>query len=311
MNILVIGGNGQLGREIRLESRDATDLYYFPTSKELNILEKGSIEKNIYDNGINVIVNCAAYVNVAKAEKYPEKAFAVNQQGALNLAECIKKSGGILIHISTDYVYSGKNLGRPYKEYDETKPFSKYGESKLAGENAIIDSGCNYIILRVSWLYSTMSIGRLSQAYNGLWKHKLLSVDACQVGSLTYAKDIAKAIINIISSRKYIGNKGVYNCSNLGESSIYDYFKLTNDFYKCRCNLIPDYRARNIYTALDSTLFQKKFNVQLRHWTVAYEDALMIYKNTISPKHKVRLLFARYFFSPIWRRVKLIKNISK
>ena len=312
MNILVIGGNGQLGREIRLKSRAASDIYYFPTSKELNILKKRHIEGFLYEHSIDIIVNCAAYVNVARAEIYPEEAFDINYQGVLNLAECIRELGRKLIHISTDYVYSGKNVGHPYREDDQVKPFSKYGESKLAGENAIKDSGCDYIILRVSWLYSTKAIGRLAKAYKRLSIHKRLSVDACQVGSLTYAKDIAEAIINIISNRKHIGNKGVYNCSNIGESSIYDYYKLTNDFYKCKCNLIPDYSVKHIYTALDSALFQRTFNVKMRHWTTAYEDALMVYGKSISHKCKLRWLFAKFLLTPIWERIKLIKtNILK
>ena len=155
-NILVTGSNGQLGNEFRLvvDEKDKINNYFFTDVADLDITNKNDVSNFFVTNSIDIVVNCAAYTNVDKAEDDKEKADLINHIGPKNLAEICRERNGFLIHISTDYVFDGtKNT--PYTETEETKPLGVYGETKLKGENAIINTGCEYVIIRTSWLYSS------------------------------------------------------------------------------------------------------------------------------------------------------------
>lgn len=155
-NILVTGCKGQLGNELRLVvvDKDKDNQYFFTDVLELDITDKNAVSTYMESNYIDIIINCAAYTNVDKAEDDKETADLINHIGVKNLAVACKVINGFLIHISTDYVFDGtKNI--PYTETDETKPLGVYGETKLRGENAVINSGCNYVIIRTSWLDSS------------------------------------------------------------------------------------------------------------------------------------------------------------
>ena len=154
MNILVTGANGQLGNEMRVVAQTSTDNYIFTDVTELDITDALAVEKTIRNNNINVVINCAAYTNVDKAENDREFAEILNAKAVENLAVAIRKNNGLLIHVSTDYVFGGTKNNTPCTEDEPVNPTGVYGITKLHGEQAVIGSGCHYIIIRTAWLYS-------------------------------------------------------------------------------------------------------------------------------------------------------------
>lgn len=219
-NILLTGSNGQLGNEMCLvvEEKDRVNRYFFTDLPELDITDKAVVSDFIEKNEINIVVNCAAYTNVDKAEDDKELADLINHIGPKNLAEACKERNGFLIHISTDYVFDGtKNT--PYTETDETKPLGVYGETKLRGENAIIHSGCEYVIIRTSWLYSAFGKNFLKTMQKLTAKKESIKVVFDQVGTPTYAHDLANAIYTIIQRDDFDGKNQVYHYSNEGVCS--------------------------------------------------------------------------------------------
>lgn len=213
MNILVTGANGQLGNEMRVVSKGSKNHYFFSDITDqdgvetihLDITDKDAICRWIKTNNIDVIVNCAAYTNVDKAESDEVAAELLNTTAVGYLAEATKSVDGTLIHISTDYVFGGGDRKTPYTEELPTGPTSVYGKTKLQGEQAIKIIGCNHIIIRTAWLYSEYGKNFVKTMMNLTANRPELKVVFDQVGSPTYAYDLAEAIFNIIEKKSYIG----------------------------------------------------------------------------------------------------------
>jgi dTDP-4-dehydrorhamnose reductase len=273
-NILVTGSNGQLGNEFRLvvEEKDKINNYYFTDVADLDITNKNDVSKFLVANNIDIVVNCAAYTNVDKAEDDKEKADLINHIGPKNLAEVCRDRNGFLIHISTDYVFDGtKNT--PYTETDETKPLGVYGETKLKGENAIINSGCEYVIIRTSWLYSSFGKNFLKTMQKLTAEKKSLKVVFDQVGTPTYAGDLADVIHKIIvNNDKDIKNQ-IYHYSNEGVCSWYDFTVAINEVFGHNCKVLPRHSdefpskvRRPNYSVLDKTKIKEALGIEIQHW---------------------------------------------
>lgn len=273
MNILITGANGQLGNEMRVcAETGTTNTYFFTDVAELDITDKAAIETFVSDNRIDVIVNCAAYTAVDKAEDDQPFCDLINHFAAKNLAEVTKEFNATLIHVSTDYVFDGtKNI--PYTEEDATSPLGVYGVSKLLGEQAIENSGCDYLIFRTSWLYSSFgnnfvkTIQRLSSERDNL------NVVFDQIGTPTYAADLAALIFGIIENKQYKRNNGIYHFSNEGVCSWYDFAIEIANLIGNECNIQPCHSSefpakvtRPSYSVLDKTKVKKSFEVNVPHW---------------------------------------------
>ncbi|MDE5876453.1 MAG: dTDP-4-dehydrorhamnose reductase, partial [Muribaculaceae bacterium] len=210
-NILVTGANGQLGTAMRKAAEDSPDNYIFTDVAELDITDADAVRKMVKENDVNVIVNCAAYTNVDKAESDTEFAELLNAKAVLNLAEAVKKNNGTLIHISTDYVFGGSQGNTPRTEEEPVNPTGVYGLTKLHGEQAIAESGVKALIFRTAWLYSDTGKNFVKTMLSLTATNPKLKVVFDQCGTPTYAQDLADAIFNIIENRKYEGNEGIYH----------------------------------------------------------------------------------------------------
>jgi len=271
--ILVTGSNGQLGSEIReLTKNDVTNVYFYTDVTELDITNKSAVNTFIENHQIDIVVNCAAYTQVDKAEDDEKTAFLINATAPGNLAESCKKYEVTLFHISTDYVFDGSN-NVPYIETESTSPLGVYGRSKLEGEEFIQQSGCNYLIIRTSWLYSSFgnnfvkTIARLSSEKDEL------KVVFDQIGTPTYARDLATVIFAIIQNDQFKDRKGVYHYSNEGVCSWYDFAKAINDLFGNNCNIIPCHSdefpakvPRPHYSVLDKTNIKNDFSIEIGYW---------------------------------------------
>ncbi|MGL4332346.1 MAG: dTDP-4-dehydrorhamnose reductase, partial [Bacteroidales bacterium] len=246
--------------------------YFFTDVTELDITNRDSVKTFVSDNQIKVIVNCAAYTAVDKAEDDQQLCDLINHLAAKNLAEVAKEFKATLIHVSTDYVFDGtKNT--PYTEEDTTTPLGVYGVTKLSGERAIENSGCDYLILRTSWLYSSFgnnfakTIQRLSSERDNL------NVVFDQVGTPTYAADLAALIFQIIEKQQYTDNNGVYHFSNEGVCSWYDFAVEIANLSGNNCNIQPCHSSefpakvtRPNFSVLDKTKVKKTFAISIPHW---------------------------------------------
>lgn len=270
-NVLVTGANGQLGSELRaIESK--LDTYFFTDVAELDVLDKQAVAEFVKKNAIQIIVNCAAYTNVDKAEEEPKLTDSLNHIAVKNLAEVCVENKVTLIHISTDYVFDGtKNT--PYSEEDFTSPLGVYGQTKLEGEKAVESICDEYLILRTSWLYSALgnnfakTIQRLSKEKNEL------KVVFDQVGTPTYAADLAAFISFVIENAYYRGKKEIYHFSNEGVCSWYDFAKEIVVLLGENCNVKPCYSTeypakvvRPCYSVLDKTKLKREFGYEIPHW---------------------------------------------
>lgn len=273
-NILVTGSNGQLGNELRLvvEEKDKVNNYFFTDVEVLDITNKNDISQFLHANNIDVVVNCAAYTNVDKAEDESVIADLINHIGAKNLAESCEERDGFLIHISTDYVFDGtKNT--PYTETDETKPLGVYGETKLRGENAIISSGCEYVIIRTSWLYSSFGKNFLKTMQRLTAEKESLKVVFDQVGTPTFAGDLANVIYLIIQKDDYNIKNQIYHFSNEGVCSWYDFAVAINEISGNNCNIQPCHSdefpskvMRPNFSVLDKTKIKQSYSTIIPHW---------------------------------------------
>jgi dTDP-4-dehydrorhamnose reductase len=281
-NILVTGSNGQLGNEFRLfvEEKDKINKYFFTDVADLDITNKNDVSNFLFANNIDIVVNCAAYTNVDKAEDDIEKADLINHIGPKNLAEVCRERNGFLIHISTDYVFDGtKNT--PYAETDETKPLGVYGETKLKGENAIINSGCEYVIIRTSWLYSSFGKNFLKTMQKLTSEKESLKVVFDQVGTPTYAGDLANVIHKIIMKNDKDIKNQVYHYSNEGVCSWYDFAVAINEAFGHNCKVIPCHSdefpskvTRPSYSVLDKTKIKEALGIEIRNWRESMEDCI-------------------------------------
>jgi dTDP-4-dehydrorhamnose reductase len=285
MNILVTGANGQLGNEMRIVTKGSQDRYIFTDVVEaegqettiLDITDLDAIRKMVADNDVRVIVNCAAWTNVDGAE-VPEKYDIVellNAKAPENLAIAMKEVGGLLVHISTDYVFGGDPYNTPCKEDQTGTPTGVYGLTKLHGEQKIQATDCDYVILRTAWLYSEFGKNFVKTMLHLTATKPQLKVVFDQVGTPTYAYDLAKAIYDIIENRKFEGNTGIYHYSNEGVCSWYDFTKMiaeiagnsSCDIQPCHSDEFPSPVKRPAYSVLDKTKVKETFGIKVPYWT--------------------------------------------
>lgn len=282
MNILVTGANGQLGNEIRIITKNSNDNYIYSdisTSEYgetfvLDITNPENVKKAIVDNKIDIIINCAAYTNVDKAEEEQDACYKLNATAVEILANAIHEVNGWLIHISTDYVFGGDSYNYPCNEAQQGMPTGIYGATKLSGERFIEKSGCNYIIIRTSWLYSEFGKNFVKTMLNLTETKESLKVVFDQVGTPTYAFDLAKVIADIVEQRKFINNSGIYHYSNEGVCSWYDFTKMISNIngntkciiYPCHSDEFPSKVKRPAYSVLDKTKIKKTFGITIPYW---------------------------------------------
>lgn len=301
MNVLVTGGNGQLGNEMRIVSIESKDTYIFTDVVEiggldttiLDVTNLDAVRRIVKERDINVIINCAAYTNVDKAESDQDLCELLNAKAPENLAIAMKEVGGLLVHISTDYVFGGDPYNTPCKEDQKGTPTGVYGLTKLHGEQKIQATGCNYVILRTAWLYSEFGKNFVKNMLNLTATKPQLKVVFDQVGTPTYALDLANAIMTIIEVyKKEILNSqlsivnysksGVYHYSNEGVCSWFDFTKMIAEFagnkecdiQPCHSNEFLSPVKRPAYSVLDKTKIKKTFGVKIPYWTVSLKKCI-------------------------------------
>ena len=274
--ILVTGADGQLGREMQIASRGSRNRFIFTDIageyERLDITDQQAIADIVRENHVNVIVNCAAYTNVDKAETDPETANLLNNIAAGNLADAMKAVNGTLIHISTDYVFQGdRNI--PCREDWPTEPLSVYGKTKLAGEKSIEATGCASIIIRTAWLYSPFGNNFVKTMRDLTSSRESLKVVFDQVGTPTYAGDLAETICRIIENGQ-LDKTGIYHFSNEGVCSWFDFAKAicemsgnTCDIRPCHSDEFPSPVARPHFSVLDKTKIKQTFGIRIPYWT--------------------------------------------
>jgi dTDP-4-dehydrorhamnose reductase len=288
LNILVTGSNGQLGNELKfLSSSYPQDLFVFTDKEELDITNINSLEDFFKKNKINIVINCAAYTAVDKAEEEKESAKRINTIACKNLALISNKYSCALIHISTDYVFNGKTF-IPYTEDDKTNPVSVYGKTKLDGEKQIIKKAKKFIIIRTGWLYSSYGINFVKTIIGLAKKNENIKIISDQVGTPTYANDLALAIIKIIFNIKDNNVNQIYNFSNEGIASWYDFAHEILALSGIVCKIFPiqtkDYickAKRPYYSVLNKNKIKKNFNIEIRHWRDALKDSIEKIKRNI------------------------------
>ena len=273
MNILVTGANGQLGSEMRRVGFVSPNNYIFTDIAELDITDSKAVLEFVADNKISVIVNCAAYTNVDKAEDDERTAEAINTTAVRNLAEAAKSHNATLFHISTDYVF-GTDGNTPRTEEMAVNPLGAYGRTKLNGERAIAEVGCKALIFRTAWLYSEFGNNFLKTMLRLTAERSEINVVFDQVGTPTYAADLAVLIFSIIEYGIYQGNEGIYHFSNEGVCSWYDFAKeIAAAAGQTQCQINPCHSSefaskvcRPPYSVLDKSKVKRVFGVDIPHW---------------------------------------------
>lgn len=295
MNILVTGANGQLGNEMRIITKNSNDNYIFTDVNQvegvetqyLDITDLEAIRKMVAEKNVDAIVNCAAWTNVDGAED-PEKYELVEQLNAKapeNLAIAMKEVDGLSVHISTDYVFGGDPYNTPCKEDQKGTPTGVYGLTKLHGEQKIQAAGCNYVILRTAWLYSEFGKNFVKTMLNLTATKPQLKVVFDQVGTPTYARDLAQAITVILEDYKNsltanlspltYSHSGIYHFSNEGVCSWFDFTKMIAeivgnkdcDIQPCHYSEFPSPVTRPSYSVLDKTKIKETFGITIPYWT--------------------------------------------
>lgn len=302
MNILVTGANGQLGNEMRIVSKGSSDKYVFTDvmdaseesiamlkklvgndidtyTTKLDITNLDAIRKMVKDNDVKVIVNCAAYTNVDAAEDNEQIAELLNAKAPEYLATVMKEVGGWLIHISTDYVFGGEPYNTPCKENQKGTPTGAYGRTKLHGEQAIEKVGCKHVIIRTAWLYSEFGKNFVKTMLNLTAIKPQLKVVFDQVGTPTYAGDLAKAIITILGKPV----QGIFHFSNEGVCSWFDFTKMIAglsgntdcDIQPCYSEDFPSKVKRPSYSVLDKHKIKTISNVCVPYWVDSLKACLL------------------------------------
>jgi len=304
MTILVTGANGQLGNEMRFVTKDSKNKYIFTdvceehpesiemlhklagedvdtTTTKLDITNLDAIRQMVKENDVKVIVNCAAWTNVDGAEE-PEKYELVerlNAKAPENLAIVMKEVHGLLVHISTDYVFGGDPYNTPCKEDQKGTPTGVYGLTKLHGEQKIQATGCNYVIIRTAWLYSEFGKNFVKTMLNLTATKPQLKVVFDQVGTPTYAYDLAQAIQTVINTwnlkPETWNHSGIYHFSNEGVCSWYDFTKMIAeyagqtgcDIQPCHSDEFPSPVKRPSFSVLDKTKIKQRFGIKVPYWT--------------------------------------------
>ena len=283
MNILVTGANGQLGNEMQLVSRQSKkDNYTFTDVCEgyekLDITNLDDIRKAVKEGNIQCIINCAAWTNVDKAETAGPIVETLNATAPGYLAQAMKEVGGLLVHISTDYVFGGDPYNTPCREDQKGTPTGVYGLTKLHGEQQIEASGADHIIIRTAWLYSEFGHNFVKTMLQLTATKPELKVVFDQTGTPTYAGDLAQAIFDIVENRKHEGRSGIYHFSNEGVTSWYDFTKkiaelaghTACDIQPCHSDEFPSPVKRPAYSVLDKTKIKETFGISVPYW----EDSL-------------------------------------
>ena len=283
MNILVTGANGQLGNEMRIVAQEIEDNYIFTDVSQiegvdtvvLDITDETAIRKMVEEKQIDAIVNCAAFTNVDAAETNQDTAELLNATAPLYLAKAMKETGGLLIQISTDYVFGGDPYNTPCREDQKGTPTGVYGLTKLQGEQAISLSGCHHVIIRTAWLYSEFGKNFVKTMLSLTESKPQLNVVFDQTGTPTYALDLAEVIYDILENRKWEGNDGIYHYSNEGVCSWFDFTKMIAeyagntecDIRPCHSDEFPSKVKRPSYSVLDKTKIKNTFGINIPYWT--------------------------------------------
>ena len=283
MNILVTGANGQLGNEIRILTGDSRHNYIYTDVVEaegnrttmLDITNAEDVKAMVANHNVDVIINCAAYTNVDAAEDNEALAEKLNSEAPAILANAMAEAGGLLVHISTDYVFGGDPYNTPCREDQKGTPTGVYGATKLRGEQRITASGCKYLIIRTAWLYSEFGKNFVKTMLNLTSTKPQLKVVFDQTGTPTYAYDLARAIVEIVESKKYEGNEGIYHYSNEGVCSWYDFTKMIAemagytecDIQPCHSSEFPSKVVRPSYSVLDKSKIKAVFGLTIPYWT--------------------------------------------
>ena len=292
--ILVTGANGQLGNEIRIVAQSSSDSYIFTDINHidgvettyLDITDLKAVRKIVTEHQVNAIVNCAAYTNVDKAEEDVALCTLLNRQAPENLAIAMKEVNGLLVHISTDYVFGGDSYNIPYKEEQHGTPTGVYGCTKLLGEQAIQVVGCNHVIIRTAWLYSEFGKNFCKTMMNLTATKPQLKVVFDQVGTPTYALDLARAIAVVLE--RFDGSQtGIYHYSNEGVCSWFDFAKMIAEYsgktecdvQPCHSDEFPSPVKRPSYSVLDKTKIKKVFGVKIPYWTDSLKQCISNLKN--------------------------------
>ena len=290
MKVLVTGANGQLGNEMRILARQSRDSYVFTDVSQvegfqteyLDITDLQAVRAAVAEHGVQAIVNCAAYTNVDAAESNYELAEKLNAEAPENLAVAMKEVGGLLVHVSTDYVFGTEPYNTPCKEDQTGTPTGVYGLTKLHGEQKIMATGCNYVIIRTAWLYSEFGKNFCKTMMNLTTTKPKLNVVFDQVGTPTYALDLARAIEIVLADfashqddRCVYPNTGIYHYSNEGVCSWFDFTKMIAEYNgSTQCNIQPCHSdefpspvKRPSYSVLDKTKIKTVFGVEVPYWT--------------------------------------------
>lgn len=275
MNILLTGANGQLGRHFRLLAPQSAHTWFFTDIEELDITERAAVESYVQRNDIRLVINCAAYTNVDRAESDEANALRINGDAVGIMASAMHAVDGTLVHFSTDYVFGGNRNNTPCREDEPVNPTGAYGRTKLAGERAA--SQCHHLIFRTSWLYSEYGKNFVLTMLRLTEEKPELNVVFDQVGTPTYAGDLAHAVFSVIESGEYRNHEGIYNYANEGVCSWYDF---THEIarqsghtacriHPCHSDEYPSPVKRPAYSVLDKTKFKQSFHQEVPYWTEA------------------------------------------
>ena len=314
MNILVTGANGQLGNELRIVAKGSQDKYIFTdvteaSGESINMLRKlagedvctdtvrlditdlEAVRKMVSEQEVQVIVNCAAYTNVDKAEENYGLAELLNAKAVENLAVATREVNGLLVHISTDYVFGAEPYNTPCTDEQQGTPTGVYGQTKLHGEQAIIRTGCKHVIIRTAWLYSEFGKNFVKTMLSLTATKPQLKVVFDQVGTPTYAYDLAQAIVVVLDDFKdaiihgvasNYEKTGIYHFSNEGVTSWYDFTKLIAELagntacniQPCHSDEFPSPVKRPAYSVLDKTKIKEVFGIKVPYWTDSLKKCL-------------------------------------
>lgn len=301
MNILVTGANGQLGNEMRIIARESDDTYFFTDVNRqegvetifLDITDLQTIRDMVAAHQIDAIVNCAAYTNVDAAESNEALAEKLNAEAPENLARAMKEVNGLLVQISTDYVFGKEPYNIPCKETQQGTPTGVYGMTKLHGEQKIKAVGCKHVIIRTAWLYSEFGKNFCKTMMNLTATKPQLKVVFDQCGTPTYALDLAKTIAHVLadysreSKTDNYSKAGIYNYSNEGVCSWYDFTKMIAEYngttacdvQPCHSNEFPSPVTRPSYSVLDKTKIKETFGIRIPYWTESLKQCIANLKN--------------------------------
>lgn len=301
MNILVSGANGQLGNEMRIVAKESNDTYFFTDVNQLDgeetifldITDLQAVRRMTAALQIDVVVNCAAYTNVDAAESNEVLAEKLNAEAPENLAKAMKEVNGLLVQISTDYVFGKESYNTPCREEQQGMPMGVYGLTKQHGEQKIVAAGCKYVIIRTAWLYSEFGKNFCKTMMTLTAAKPQLKVVFDQVGTPTYALDLAKAIAQVL--KDYVkeveadsySKAGVYHYSNEGVCSWYDFTKMIAEYngstvcdvQPCHSNEFPSPVVRPSYSVLDKTKIKETFGIQVPYWTESLKQCINNLKN--------------------------------